>query len=251
MHPALGLVIAYLSGSIPFAYLAGRIRKGIDLRQHGSGNLGATNVYRLLGWRIALVVLLLDAAKGALPVLFLPDLMGVGESSPGEYAWAWPIAYGVAAIAGHVRSVFLLWKGGGKGVATAAGVFFALALTPMIAAAVVWLGVVFATGYVSLASICAAVALPVAIALVEGMDSPLLAVSLIVAFFVIWTHRANIGRLRRGEEHRFGKRKADPVVPPASAVPDDRAGRRSGSGLGKAGRGSAPGREPAGPGAEN
>lgn len=247
MHPAMGLVIAYLTGSIPFAYLAGRLRKGIDLRQHGSGNLGATNVYRLLGWRIALIVLLLDAAKGAVPVLFLPDLVGAGEGAAGEYAWAWPIAYGVAAIAGHVRSVFLLWKGGGKGVATAAGVFFALALTPMIATAVVWLGVVFATGYVSLASICAALALPVAIALVDGIDSPLLYVSLVVAAFVVWTHRANIGRLRRGEEHRFGKRKAEPVAPPATGVPDDRVGRRASTGRGKAARGAS---NPPGSGAQ-
>src|SRR5688572_3633822 len=250
MHPALGLVIAYLSGSIPFAYLAGRLRKGIDLRQHGSGNLGATNVYRLLGWRIALIVLLLDAAKGALPVLLLPELMGVGDTSSGEYAWAWPIAYGVAAIAGHVRSVFLLWKGGGKGVATAAGVFFALALTPMIVATVVWLGVVLATGYVSLASILAALALPIAIAMVKGTSSPLLHVSLVVAFFVVWTHRANIGRLRRGEEHRFGKRKAEPVAPPPSGVPDDRVGRRTGTGLGKEARGTASGGKSAGPGGE-
>ncbi len=238
MHPALGLVIAYLSGSIPFAYLACRLRKGIDLRQHGSGNLGATNVYRLLGWRVALIVLLLDAAKGAVPVLFLPDAFGVGAGFTGDYAWAWPIAYGVAAIAGHVRSMFLLWKGGGKGVATAAGVFFALALTPMIATAVVWLGVVLATGYVSLASILAALALPVAIALIEGLDSPLLYVSLVVAFFVVWTHRANIGRLRRGEEHRFGKRKAQAPPAPSSGVPDDRAGRRGGTGLGKSARGT-------------
>lgn len=250
MHPALGLVIAYLIGSIPFAYLAGKLRKGIDLRQHGSGNLGATNVYRLLGWRIALVVLLLDAAKGAVPVLFLPALVGAAEASSAEYAWAWPIAYGVAAIAGHVRSVFLLWKGGGKGVATAAGVFFALALTPMIVAAVVWLAVVLATGYVSLASILAAIVLPIAIAFVKGTSSPLLYVSLVVACFVVWTHRANIVRLRRGEENRFGKRKAEPAAPVASGVPDDRIGRRTGSGLGKAGRGTAPGSERAGPGAE-
>ena len=250
MHPALGLVIAYLSGSIPFAYLAGRLRKGIDLRQHGSGNLGATNVYRLLGWRIALLVLLLDAAKGAVPVLFLPDAMGVGESSGAEYAWGWAIAYGVAAIAGHVRSVFLLWRGGGKGVATAAGVFFALALTPMIAAAVVWFGVVFATGYVSLASILAAVALPIAIAVVEGRDSPLVYVSLVVAFFVVWTHRANIGRLRRGEEHRFGKRKQEPAPPSSSTAPDDRIGRRAKAGRGKAARSTPSGHGQAGPGAE-
>lgn len=249
MHPALGLLIAYLSGSIPFAYLAGRMLKGIDLREHGSGNLGATNVYRLLGWRVALAVLLLDAAKGAVPVLLLPDLAGVETAGTEGYDWAWPIAYGVAAIAGHVRSVFLLWRGGGKGVATAAGVFFALALTPMIATATVWLAVVFATGYVSLASIVASLTLPLAIALIHGLDSPLLVVSAIVATFVIWTHRANIGRLRRGEENRFGKRKPEssPVSP--SAEPDDRVSRRSGAAQGgKLARGAHGGREAGDPG---
>ena len=238
MHPVTGLLIAYLSGSIPFAYLAGRIFKGIDLRQHGSGNLGATNVYRLLGWRVALVVLLLDAAKGAVPVLLLPDLVAdEGRRMLGDYSWGWAIAFGVAAIAGHVRSVFLLWRGGGKGVATAAGVFFALALTPMIVTAIVWTGVVFATGYVSLASIVAALVLPVALAIIEGLDSPLLPVSGIVAVFVIWTHRANIARLRRGEENRFGKRRAEaPTAAVAGTTTDERIGQRAGSSLGKAGR---------------
>lgn len=242
MHPVAGLLIAYLSGSIPFAYLAGRVFKGIDLREHGSGNLGATNVYRLLGWRIALAVLLLDAAKGAVPVLVLPGLIpDGGRSILGEYSWAWPVAFGVAAIAGHVRSVFLLWRGGGKGVATAAGVFFALALTPMIITALVWLGVVFASGYVSLASIIAALVLPVALAVIEGLDSPLLPVSGIVAIFVVWTHRANIARLRRGEENRFGKRRVDA---PAAAAPgaghssEERLGTRAGPSRGRAGRGT-------------
>jgi acyl phosphate:glycerol-3-phosphate acyltransferase len=198
MHPALGLLIAYLSGSIPAAYVAGRLARGIDLREHGSGNLGATNVYRLLGWKIALAVLLFDAAKGALPVLLLPRM--VETTSPA----AWAIAYGIAAIAGHVRPVFLLWQGGGKGVATAAGVFLALAPLSLLAVTVLFAAILWTTGYVSLGSLASAAALPLAVLLERGVRSPVLPVSVAVALFVFWTHRANIGRLRRGEEHRFG-----------------------------------------------
>lgn len=202
MPPVLGLVLAYLLGSIPFAYLAGRLLKGIDLRQHGSGNLGATNVYRTLGWQVAVVVLLLDAAKGFVPAFVFPRLV----DSP--WAAHWAIAYGIAAILGHVRSIFLLWRGGGKGVATAAGVFFALAPLATLVALVAWLGVAFASRYVSLASLSAAIVLPVAVAAWQGVHSPVLPVALLVCAFVFWTHRANIGRLRRGEEHRLGERRA-------------------------------------------
>jgi glycerol-3-phosphate acyltransferase PlsY len=201
MHPALGVLVAYLAGSIPAAYIAGRLAKGIDLRQHGSGNLGATNVYRLLGWKIALTVLLFDAAKGALPVLLLPRVVQTADPV------AWSIAYGIAAIAGHVRSVFLLWQGGGKGVATAAGVFLALAPLSLLVTTVLFVAVLWTTGYVSLGSLVGAAALPLAVLLERGAHSPILAVSVVVALFVFWTHRANIGRLRRGEEHRFGKKK--------------------------------------------
>jgi acyl phosphate:glycerol-3-phosphate acyltransferase len=200
MHPALGLIPAYLLGSIPAAYIAGRATKGIDLRMHGSGNLGATNVYRVLGAKIAIAVLLFDAAKGALPVLFFPRLF----AAPAPEYWA--LAYGVAAIAGHVRPIFLLWKGGGKGVATAAGVFFALAPVPMLATTVAWAIVVLASGYVSLASLVAAAVLPVALAVTRGVESPVFLASLFICAFVFWTHRANIGRLRRGEESRFGRK---------------------------------------------
>ena len=203
MHPAFGLLIAYLLGSIPAAYLAGRLVRGIDLREHGSGNLGATNVYRTLGAKVAIVVLLIDTLKGALPTLVLPRYT--------ESTWSptyLAIAFGIAAIVGHVRPIFLLWKGGGKGVATASGVFFALAPIPMLAAFLVWVAVVFISGYVSLASLAAAVVLPVGIAIRDGVRAPLFVVSVIVALFVFWTHRANIGRLRRGEEHRFGRKKA-------------------------------------------
>jgi glycerol-3-phosphate acyltransferase PlsY len=201
MPPVVGVVLAYLIGSIPSAYLAGRLARGIDLRQHGSGNLGATNVLRVLGWRVALPVFVVDLLKGALPVLFLPRL----AATPRPELWA--IAYGVAAIVGHVRPIFLLWKGGGKGVATAAGVFLALTPIPTLIGIAVFVAVLLVSGYVSLGSLAAAVALPLAVLVLDGAHSPVLVVAVLVAFFVFWTHRANIGRLRRGEEHRFGRKR--------------------------------------------
>lgn len=201
MQPIIGLLIAYLLGSIPAAYIAGKL-SGIDLREHGSGNLGATNVFRVLGPKIGAAVMFLDVAKGALPVRFLPGLTAVEPRG-----W-WAIGYGIAAIIGHVRPVYLLWKGGGKGVATSAGVFLALTPVATIAATVAWLAVLLGSGYVSLASLTAAVLLPVGVLVVEGARSPLFYVAVLIAIFVFWTHRANIGRLRRGEESRFGKKKA-------------------------------------------
>ena len=203
MHPAVGLPLAYLLGSIPFAYIAGRMAKGIDLRQHGSGNLGATNVHRVLGGRIALVVLMLDTAKGALPVALFPPLF---QAVPAQH---WAIGYGIAAILGHVVPIFLLGRGGGKGVATAGGVFLALAPVPFLISLGVWIVVLLVSGYVSLASLLSATTLAIALGAMEGLRTPLGIVGVLVAVFVIWTHRANIGRLRRGEEHRFGKKKAE------------------------------------------
>ena len=200
MHPAAALAIAYVAGSIPFAHLAGRA-KGIDLRKQGSGNLGATNVFRVMGWKIGIVVFLADALKGALPVLLLPPRI---ESTREPVIWA--IAVGVAAIAGHVRPVFLKLRKGGKGVATASGVFFALAPIPMLVAFAVFVALVLATGYVSLGSLVSAVVLTTLLGVTLGITAPLFIVGVVIAAFVFWTHRANIGRLRRGEEHRFGKR---------------------------------------------
>jgi glycerol-3-phosphate acyltransferase PlsY len=200
VHPALALALSYASGSLPFAWLAGKAA-GVDLRTQGSGNLGATNVFRVLGWKIGVVVFLADALKGALPVLLLP-----GRIDSALDATIWAIACGVAAIAGHVRPLFLKFRKGGKGVATAAGVFFALAPVPMLVTFAVFVAVVLATGYVSLGSLLSAVVLPTLLLVTHGPRSPLFIVSVVVATFVFWTHRANIGRLRRGEEHRFGKR---------------------------------------------
>ncbi|HMF86739.1 MAG TPA: glycerol-3-phosphate 1-O-acyltransferase PlsY [Gemmatimonadaceae bacterium] len=200
MSPIIGVLIAYLAGSIPSAYLAGKFR-GVDLRQHGSGNLGATNVVRVLGPRIGAVVFIVDLLKGFLPVYFLPRYT---ETLQPEL---WALVYGVAAIFGHVKPIFLLWKGGGKGVATASGVFLALAFVPMLIAEVAWIGVFYFTRYVSLASLVGAAVLPIAIlALYREPQSPVFIASVIIALFVFWTHRANIGRLRRGEEHKFVKK---------------------------------------------
>lgn len=199
MHPLVAILLAYVVGSIPAAHLAGQSR-GIDLRKHGSGNLGATNVFRVLGWKVGLAVFLFDAAKGALPVLLFPAW---SDGSLDRQVLA--ILCGLAAIAGHVRPLFLRFGKGGKGVATAAGVFLALAPIPMLLSLAIFVVVVFVSGFVSLASLSAAVALPVILALTEGTRSPVFGISIVLAAFVFWTHRANIRRLRAGEEHQFGK----------------------------------------------
>ncbi|HJQ10695.1 MAG TPA: glycerol-3-phosphate 1-O-acyltransferase PlsY [Gemmatimonadaceae bacterium] len=202
MAPTLGVLIAYLAGSIPSAYIAGRM-SGVDLRKHGSGNLGATNVVRVLGPRIGGVVFLADVLKGFVPVYYLPI---VAETLQPQ---VWALIYGAAAILGHVKPIFLLGRGGGKGVATATGVFIALAPIPMLISMAVWIIVFAISRYVSLASLCGAAVLPIAIFLLRrDTHSAVLTASIVIAAFVFWTHRANIGRLRRGEEHRFVKKEA-------------------------------------------
>jgi acyl phosphate:glycerol-3-phosphate acyltransferase len=201
MLPAVALAIAYLSGSIPTAHIVGKL-KGVDLRKHGSGNLGATNVVRVLGWKVGVMVFLVDLLKGFLPVALLPRYVDSGRSSQ-----VLAIALGVAAILGHVRPAFLLWRRGGKGVATAAGVFLGLAWAPTLVVLVVW-GVVFwATRYVSAASLASAALLPITLLVwFHDLRSPIFIAGVVIAAFVFWTHRANIVRLRRGEEHRFVRR---------------------------------------------
>ena len=200
MHPALAIALSYVSGSIPAAYLAGRW-SDVDLRAHGSGNLGATNVLRVLGPRIGLAVFAVDIAKGALPVWLLPPLTG----TTGDTRTWIAVVCGVAAILGHIRPVFLGFARGGKGVATACGVFLALAPIQTLLSLLIFTVVVLSSGYVSLASLTAAVSLPVLLAVSAGMRSPLFAVSVLTTAFVFWTHRANIGRLRQGTEYRFGR----------------------------------------------
>lgn len=191
------LMTAYVIGSLPTAHLVGRYH-GVDLRTVGSGNLGATNVLRTFGWRWGAVVYAVDVLKGVIPVVGLPGLVA-GGAAP----WV-PIALGVAAIVGHVRPVFLLGQGGGKGVATASGVFLGLAPLPTVAAMALFAVVVWRTRYVSAGSLAAAALLPFVLAWQAGGIEPVVVVGAAVAAFVFWTHRENIGRLRRGEERRIG-----------------------------------------------
>ncbi|MEP6905890.1 MAG: glycerol-3-phosphate 1-O-acyltransferase PlsY [Gemmatimonadales bacterium] len=199
MQPLIGLLIAYMAGSVPFAYLAGKAR-GIDLRQHGSGNLGASNAVRVLGKRVGAVVYLGDTLKGVLPVVLLPS--NVNTSRP----HLWAIAFGVAAVLGHIWPVYLLGKGGGKGVATAGGVFLGLAWLPTLIAAGVFALTLFTTRISSVSSLMAAIILPVAIFFYAGPGDPVFGLSVFILLLVIWTHRSNISRLRRGEEPRIGRR---------------------------------------------
>jgi acyl phosphate:glycerol-3-phosphate acyltransferase len=202
MNEWLLLLAAYLLGATPTSYIAGRLARGIDLREHGSGNLGATNAFRVLGWRAATPIFIIDIAKGWIPAWFFPQWDG----SP---ASAWALAYGAAAIVGHVFSVWVRFRGG-KGVATGAGVFLALAPLAVLIGLVVWGAIVFATGYVSLGSVVAAALLPLLVWLTRGAG-PVIGMAAALGAFVIYAHRANIGRLRRGEEHSFRRRRGKVV----------------------------------------
>ena len=198
MRPALLVLAAYLLGAFPTSLVVGKLR-GVDLRKQGSGNLGATNAFRVLGWKAALPVFIIDILKGWFPTFFFPrwDGMGAGEMA---------LAYGAAAILGHVFSVYVRFKGG-KGVATSAGVFLALAPLAVGISLAVWGTLVYFTGYVSLASIVGALVVPIVIATQQGPGRALwLAIAL--SLFVIFAHRANIKRLLRGEEHRFRRKAA-------------------------------------------
>jgi glycerol-3-phosphate acyltransferase PlsY len=206
IQAALALLASYLLGSIPTSYLVSRLFAKIDLRQHGSGNLGATNLYRVLGWKYAVPVALFDVAKGAIPVLV------VAPRVTGSDLFA--LACGVAAILGHVFSVFVGFKGG-KGVATAAGVMLGLTPLALAVAATVWALLVFLTGYVSLGSIAAAAVLPLAVYLLERpTTAELLWIDAAVAAGVIFLHRRNIQRLLQGTESRFGRRARTSATPP-------------------------------------
>lgn len=193
------LIASYLLGSIPTSYLTVRLLKGQDLRTLGSGNLGATNLFRVLGWKYAIPVGLFDMMKGAVPVLvFAPRAGGTDMAA---------ILLGLAAIAGHVFSVFVGFKGG-KGVATGAGVVLGLAPWAFLTALALWAIVVKTTGYVSLGSIVASGTLPLAVYLLHPERRPLLWVFGGLAAAILLLHRANIRRLLAGTENRFGRRAA-------------------------------------------
>jgi len=202
------LLAAYLLGAFPTSYLVAR-RKGIDLRKEGSGNLGATNVYRVLGFAPALVVMIVDLAKGFAPVWFFPQWDG--------RTGAWDLAYGVAAIAGHVWPIYTRFRGG-KGVATAGGTVLALAPVAMTIAFFVWMGTLLLTRTVSVASLLAAILVPI---MARGAAAPRSVVmySLLLAVIVWWTHRWNLVRLVRREELQIRFKRPPPRTEPVETEP--------------------------------
>ncbi len=200
MNPFLlagALVLSYLIGSIPTSFLIGRLVKGIDLRQHGSKNLGATNLYRVLGWRYAVPVGLFDMAKGYVPVAVIGPAVSGGVLIP--------LLCGVAAVLGHMFSPFIAFKGG-KGVATGAGVVLAMAPFAFLGAFGIWIVLVFLTGYVSLGSVVAAASLPLLTVWLYPGRPAVLWITAALGALVVWMHRSNIGRLFKGTESRFGRK---------------------------------------------
>ena len=204
----LVIILSYLLGSFPTAILASRIVLKDDIRKHGSGNAGATNVFRVMGWKPALIVVIIDIAKGTATTLFISRL-AFGTST--FDATLIQIIAGLAAIVGHIWTVFAGFRGG-KGMGTAFGVLLALAPFASFATFALWLIIVLTTRIVSVGSLAAGVAFPCLLWLQKQWFDPELPDYFIIAsvclgLLVILTHRSNIRRLLKGEENRFGRQK--------------------------------------------
>jgi len=182
---------AYLLGSVPTGLLLAKAA-GVDIRATGSGNIGATNVYRTLGRTVGVLTLVGDCLKGLLPIL-AARYLGLTD--------AWIAAAGLAAFLGHVYTIFLGFKGG-KGVATALGVFLGVSPLAVLFAVAIFALLVWKWRYISLGSISAAAAMPILVALLDRRPQ-LVVMTVVVAALVIWKHKENIGRLRAGTESRF------------------------------------------------
>ncbi len=196
------LLLAYVIGATPFGLIIGKMR-GVDIREHGSGNIGATNVLRTLGKPAGIFCLILDILKGMVPVLiarhFFPDnsLLHIFTA--------------IAAILGHNYTFWLKFKGG-KGIATTAGAMAPVIPIPLLVAIIAWIVFLLVTRYVSVASIAAAVAIPVTIfvqqfLIEERLNLPILIFGCFLCVMAVWRHRSNIARLRSGEENRFDAKK--------------------------------------------
>ena len=204
-------LVAYLLGSIPAGYLAGKA-KGIDIRTVGSGNIGATNAFRILGKTAGTIVLIADGLKGWVAVAVVPGLIyqlvfpNARDQAP-EYL---RIIAGIVAILGHNYTCWLKFKGG-KGVATSAGVLAALVPLAFVISLATWILVCLITRYVSVASIVAAVVLPFATWLAHRYSTPMIVISGVMAALVIYKHKANISRLMNGTENKIGRKPGPPT----------------------------------------
>ena len=201
---------AYLLGSIPFGYLVAKA-KGIDIRSVGSGNIGATNAMRVLGKPAGIFVLLMDAAKGYAAVKIFSIIL---MKAPPVFEPEWhsyhciQIIAGVFAVLGHNYTCWLKFKGG-KGIATTAGVYLALAPWALLVALVVFIFALLLTKYVSVGSIAAAIALPITVWVMTPNNLFLCLVTTALGFLAVWKHKGNIQRLKAGTENRLGQKKSE------------------------------------------
>ena len=201
------LLASYITGSFPTSIIVTRVTKNIDIREHGSGNAGATNVFRVLGWKYAVFVLTFDIFKGWLPTAVYATT--IFQQLPFPDQGLVQILCGFAAVFGHTFPIFAGFRGG-KGVSSLIGVLLALFPLALPICLLVGIVVIITTGYVSLGSISAAVALPIIFLILPrlGLINPslfLIVFSLLVPWFIIYTHRSNISRIRNGTENRFEK----------------------------------------------
>jgi acyl phosphate:glycerol-3-phosphate acyltransferase len=214
LRPALVIIVAYLIGSIPFGYLIVRAKEGSDIRQTGSGGTGATNVSRRAGKVAGVLTLLLDALKGAAAVLIAMWVLSAssvgadrGAAVQASAGW-WVAAAALAVMIGHIFPVWLKFRGG-KGVATGIGVFLVLMPAVVGIAALIFVGIVLVTRYVSLGSMIAALSIPVLALLKHKFVTPnpnfapLMTVAVIGALLIVFAHRENVGRLVLGRESKF------------------------------------------------
>ena len=201
------LLASYITGSFPTSIIVTRVTKNIDIREHGSGNAGATNMFRVLGWKYAIFVLTFDIFKGWLPTAVYATT--IFQQLPVPDQGLVQILCGFAAVFGHTFPIFAGFRGG-KGVSSLIGVLLALFPLALPICLLVGIVVIITTGYVSLGSISAAVALPIIFLILPrlGLINPslfLIVFSLLVPWFIIYTHRSNISRIRNGTENRFEK----------------------------------------------
>ncbi len=207
------VLLSYLVGSIPTSIIVSKLSKGIDIRNYGSGNAGGTNVFRVLGWKLGITTILLDAVKGAIAVVLVARLyfgdFPFANATPFDDFTLIQIIAGVSAVIGHIWTVFAGFKGG-KGIATALGFLITIITVDMLFAVAVFVIVVSLSRYISLGSVTAAVSVPLILIIREnvfGVDIPgyhtILPFCIAISLLVLYTHRANLSRLLKGNENRI------------------------------------------------